>query len=201
MKHITDLVCENLIKLRKQHGLTQLELSSKISYSDKAISRWEKGEVTPSIEVLEKLSEIYDVPCTYFFEHHPDEETKKLTRRTKNLYIAILLSLIFFVWTISVILFFSLKRLVGSYYIMTMVWAIPVTCYLCNFALNKWFNKRFFILTASFSFWTTVLAIYFQWLSYNIWQIFFLGIPAQILIVLVHIVRKLKLFSLKEKKK
>lgn len=59
MKSVSEIVISNLIKLRKKSGLTQIELSQKINYSDKAISRWEKGEVIPSIEVLEKLAEIY----------------------------------------------------------------------------------------------------------------------------------------------
>ena len=72
MKSVSEIVISNLIKLRKKSGLTQIELSQKINYSDKAISRWEKGEVIPSIEVLEKLAEIYQVNIVYFFEEHLD---------------------------------------------------------------------------------------------------------------------------------
>ena len=49
MENIREIVRENLVKLRKERKLTQIELSQKIGYSDKAISRWETGEVTPDI--------------------------------------------------------------------------------------------------------------------------------------------------------
>ena len=78
MKKATELIVENLIKLRKKFGFSQVELSQKINYSDKAISRWEKGEVVPSIDVLEQLAEIYGVKIGYFFEEHLDEKDVKI---------------------------------------------------------------------------------------------------------------------------
>ena len=60
MDNIKEIVRENLVMLRKAHKLTQIELSQKIGYSDKAISRWETGEVTPDIETLNNLAELYE---------------------------------------------------------------------------------------------------------------------------------------------
>ena len=53
---------------RKVLSLTQAQLGEKLGVTDKAISRWEKGEVVPSIDVLEQLAEIYNVKISYFFE-------------------------------------------------------------------------------------------------------------------------------------
>ena len=192
MKSVTSIIPGNLIKLRKQNGLTQIELSQKINYSDKAISRWEKGEVMPSYEVLELLASLYGVPFTYFFEEHPDENVIKLNQQTKNLYVAVLLSLILLVSTIAVLLFFTLKSLTGNYFIIIFAWAITLASLIVHFALKYWFKDRFFLLTMSIFYWTLVFTIYFQWLYLNLWQIFFIGIPAQLTIVLVHIVKKIK---------
>ena len=81
MKRATELVTENLVKLRKKFKLSQIELSQKINYSDKAISRWEKGEVIPSIDVLEQLAEIYNVKIGYFFEEHLDDRDLKIEEK------------------------------------------------------------------------------------------------------------------------
>lgn len=67
MSDIRTTVKENLIRLRHEHKLTQLELSQRINYSDKAISRWENGDVTPDVETLAALAELYGVPITVFF--------------------------------------------------------------------------------------------------------------------------------------
>jgi transcriptional regulator with XRE-family HTH domain len=53
---------ERLTLLRKQKGITQKELAEKINYSDKVISKWERGESLPSILVLKELSKFYNIP-------------------------------------------------------------------------------------------------------------------------------------------
>ena len=50
-----------LISLRKQKGLTQLDLADKLNLSRQAISRWEVGAAVPSIDNLKALSELYGV--------------------------------------------------------------------------------------------------------------------------------------------
>ena len=54
------LVAKNLANYRKINNLTQLDLAEQLSYSDKAISRWEKGEVIPDVLTLNKLCEIFN---------------------------------------------------------------------------------------------------------------------------------------------
>ena len=73
---VKETVKDNLVRLRREHKLTQLELSEKINYSDKAISRWETGEVTPDVETLEQLARLYEIPITAFFLP-PDKATTK----------------------------------------------------------------------------------------------------------------------------
>lgn len=53
---------DKLLSLRKQQGLTQLELAQALRVSRQAISKWETGEATPSLENLKSLSQLYQVP-------------------------------------------------------------------------------------------------------------------------------------------
>lgn len=52
---------ERLLALRKEKGLTQKELAEKLHYSDKVISKWERGESLPDLEALDKLSSFYKI--------------------------------------------------------------------------------------------------------------------------------------------
>ena len=61
MKPINERISENLTKLRKNAKLTQLEFAEQINYSDKAISKWEKGESLPSIDILEKICDFFNI--------------------------------------------------------------------------------------------------------------------------------------------
>ena len=45
----------------------QAELSEKLGYTDKAISKWERGESSPDPDVLLALSNIFNVQIDYFF--------------------------------------------------------------------------------------------------------------------------------------
>lgn len=51
----------NLIKLRKAAGMTQAELAEKLGYSNKSVSKWERGDGYPDIFTLRKIADIYGV--------------------------------------------------------------------------------------------------------------------------------------------
>ena len=53
------LISKNIIKYRKKMGLTQLELAEKLNYSDKTLSKWERGESMPDIVTLKQLADIF----------------------------------------------------------------------------------------------------------------------------------------------
>ena len=56
---------EKLTFLRKQNGLTQIELAEKLNVSRQAISRWEVGTAVPSTDNLKMLSDLYCVSIDY----------------------------------------------------------------------------------------------------------------------------------------
>lgn len=61
MDELKSTIAKNLVELRTQAGFTQLQLAEKLNYSDKAVSKWERGEAIPDIRVLIQLSELYGV--------------------------------------------------------------------------------------------------------------------------------------------
>lgn len=74
------ITASNIIKLRTSAGMTQAELGAKLNYSDKTISKWERGEAIPDAYVLLQMSEIFSVPVGDLLTSHdkwtpPPEET------------------------------------------------------------------------------------------------------------------------------
>ena len=61
MDELKETISKNLIELRTQARLTQAQLADMLNYSDKAVSKWERGEAIPDIRVLIKLAEIYNI--------------------------------------------------------------------------------------------------------------------------------------------
>ena len=52
---------EKLAFLRKQHGMTQMELAEKLDISRQAVSKWERGTAEPSTENLISIGKLFDV--------------------------------------------------------------------------------------------------------------------------------------------
>ena len=50
-----------LAELRKEHDLTQAELGEKLGVTNKTVSRWETGNYMPPVEMLEELSNLYNL--------------------------------------------------------------------------------------------------------------------------------------------
>ena len=46
---------------RRLAGLTQLELAEKLNYSDKSISKWERGEGLPDLYVVSQLADLFNI--------------------------------------------------------------------------------------------------------------------------------------------
>ena len=67
MEDLKNVLAENLIKYRKAANLTQAELAEKINYSDKAVSKWERGVACPDMTLLPRLAVLFDVRIDALF--------------------------------------------------------------------------------------------------------------------------------------
>ena len=52
---------KTLIKLRKEKGLSQVQLSSLLFVNNSTIARWEKGTRMPDVAMINRLSKVLDV--------------------------------------------------------------------------------------------------------------------------------------------
>ena len=103
-------VAKNLTKLRKNYGITQSELGEKLTYSDKSVSKWERGEGLPDLVVLTRLSELYGVTVNDIIgeeitEKEP-EKNKALPLSSKVIIPLLSVGLVFLVASLA---FFALK--------------------------------------------------------------------------------------------
>lgn len=70
----------NVSKLRKDRGWSQLELGHKLSYSDKAVSKWETGETLPDIVTLVRIAELFHISVNDLISN---EEVVKESNKSK----------------------------------------------------------------------------------------------------------------------
>ena len=63
-----------IAELRKQHGMTQLELAEKMGVTDKAVSKWERDLSCPDINSLPTLAEVLGVSVEELMQTKKDAE-------------------------------------------------------------------------------------------------------------------------------
>ena len=67
----SEIIAKNLAMFRKLNGLTQSELADAIGYSNKSVSKWERGEGLPDIIMLIFLSDIYGITVSELIGQTP----------------------------------------------------------------------------------------------------------------------------------
>ncbi len=184
-------IAQNIKELRQLSGLKQAELGEKISYSDKTISKWENGTSVPDITALMLLAETFGVTVDDLARPNACEKVQKQSQQavkeeTAN-DIAMLCLSVVTVFLIAVIIYVGLLITDRGTFWQVFVWAVPPSVLLA-FRFNrshfnlKWLN----CCLLSIFVWSLITAIYLQLLvfSYNVWPLFFVGIPLQAMIVI-----------------
>ena len=183
MKDIKEIIAQNLISLRKKNGLTQNELAQKINYSDNSISRWEHMEVTPSIETLDHIAKVFNIPLSALIDE--DNAVKEAIRNNKTQVInklAMILISVSLVWLISTTTFVITLLAFDYNFWKIFVWSIPVAG-LVMLPFYKYWGKHIYkFVILSICLWTFIAAAYIQFYIYVrwLWLIFIIGVPIQV---------------------
>ena len=193
MDDLKQIIAENIIKLRKGKKLTQAEFAKKLNYSDKAISKWERAESVPDITVLKQIADLFGTKVDYLIEKH-DEAEKKLpieTKKRKHINkTSLTLLAICPIWLIAVSIFSLVSIFYNKYVFYEFYISIPLTILIVLIFNSIWGNRRKNYFIISCLVWSTLLCVYLCLLKFNIWQIFLLGIPAEISIILWSTLKK-----------
>ena len=55
------MIGDNIRRLRAEKGMTQKEIADRLFVTAQAVSRWENGEVEPSLNTITELAKIFEV--------------------------------------------------------------------------------------------------------------------------------------------
>lgn len=187
MDELRTTIGKNLSELRKKRGLTQAELAEQLNYSDKAISKWEHGDAMPSIENLIVICKFYNITLDQLTtEGIENIKVVDEDKQNKNNKIIITALSFFTVWTLATIIYVAIIILYSTYYWNAFVWAIPASLIDLIVFNSIWGKRKFNFALITILIWALITAIYIECIlhSYNLWVIFFLGIPATVITIL-----------------
>lgn len=200
MSDLNIIIGKNLMTLRKKKGLTQLQLAEQFNYSDKSISKWEKGEAMPAIDILKNLADFYGVTLDFLTKEEHEEITQPEVREKKqviNRYAIALLAIVS-VWVFATICFSQFKIILGTVEWRFFVWAVPISFILAIIFNSIWGKAKMTYVYISLFIWTTLASLYLEFLSYNMWEIFLIGVPIQLAIYLTSRIKKPRKKRLKQ---
>ncbi len=190
MNDVRGVIAANLTQLRKQRGLTQAGLAETLGYSDKAISRWERGDTMPDISVLVEVCRFYGVTLDDLV--HPGcGASAPQNAAAVGERITVCSLMIAVVWFVATVLFVYGTTFRPGANWKLFIYAIPVSFFVVLLYNRRWGIPKLNVYLSSALIWTLLLAVYIGFLSYNLWLIFVIGIPAQICVILFHRVRRL----------
>lgn len=199
---IKENFAENLIKYRKALGLTQAQLSEKINYSDKAVSKWERAESLPDLEVVKILADLFNVKIDDLISEEK-KEIRPFFKQTATLRTIIYLSATAFVWLLAICCYAFLNIIIPSisdYWPtwLALIYALPITAIVIYVFTSVWKRKILNLIFSSIFFWTLALSIYLSLITMlpspptQLWEIFLIPIPIQALLLFMFFYKKVK---------
>ena len=192
----------NIAAYRKREGLTQVSLAEKLNYSDKAVSKWERGESIPDVLTLMQLADLFgitvnDLVCdpNALPEHSDSKLEKAMTqvsekalkrKANKNVIQALSSTLVWFIALFAFVICSTFDSL-EPYSCLLFFVAIPANAIVLLSLRSAWRDFRWNQMLISLIVWGSLLSIFMIILTayhYNFWKVFLLGIPGQIAIFL-----------------
>ena len=190
----------NIVMYRKRSGLTQAKLAERLNYSDKAVSKWERGESMPDALTLVQLAELFDVKVDDLvrdpeeipentggpIEHVMEAAVEKTLKRKANKRVILSLSSLL-VWFVALLVFVVVSSLDIPRSWIAFLYAIPADAIVQLSLRSAWGDFRWNKTLISILMWGGLLSLYASlklFVHVDIWKLFLLGIPGQLAVLL-----------------
>lgn len=187
----------NIALYRKNAGLTQAGLAAKLNYSDKAISKWERGESIPDVITLLTLAEQFEITVNDLLadpdalpedsdpgklEKAMSKVSEKALRRKANKNVILALSSTL-VWFVALLIFVVISSFDIPFSWLAFLYAVPVNAIVLLSLRSAWHDFRWNRWLISAIVWGFLVAIHASLktlLHFDMWRMFLLGIPGEI---------------------
>lgn len=190
----------NIVTYRKRSGLTQAKLAERLNYSDKAVSKWERGESMPDVLTLVQLAELFEITVDELLrdpdaipentggpiEHAMEAAVEKTLKRKANKRVILWLSSLL-VWFVALLVFVIVSSLDIPRSWIAFLYAIPADAIVQLSLRSAWKDFRFNKTIISILMWGGLLCLYASlklFVHVDIWKLFLLGIPGQLAVLL-----------------
>ena len=188
----------NIVAYRKRSGLTQAKLAEQLNYSDKAVTKWERGESMPDVLTLVQLAELFEISTDELLadpeaipkdsggriEHAMETAVEKTLKRKANKRIILALCSLL-VWFVALFVYVVVSSMDIPKSWITFFYAIPADAIVQLSMRSAWRDFRWNKTLISLIMWGSILSVYFTlflfW-GFNVWRLFLLCVTGQLAI-------------------
>ena len=183
---IRENFARNLTFYRKAANKTQLELAEALNYSDKSVSKWERGEGLPDLEVTARIADILGVSVSDLIA----DKVKRRILITRNKVLITVLS-IGLVWLVAAILFFLFQLILpqlGSW--MIFIYALPASSVVAIVFSGVWWRRIHVLLSVTALIWSSALCVALSFSNPKVFLIFIIAAILELLALVAFFIKK-----------
>lgn len=157
-------IAHNITALRKQSNMTQADLAEQLNYSDKSISKWERGDGLPDIYVLVKIADLFGVTLNDLIYLDSPKQIEEMAQKDTTYPKRVLITALSggLVWFIATVAFFLLNVFMpdvkGLW--MAFVYAVPVVAIVLVVFTHLWWGRVARCLSVSTLVWGFTVMIH-----------------------------------------
>lgn len=192
MKDLKPIIAKNITALRQSMQMTQNDLAERLNYSDKAVSKWERGESVPDITVLKEIADLFGVTVDDLISEHDGELTGALPeqpvkqhRHSRPVITTLSILLVWFVVLLVYVVLDAVPPLMRFQWLV-FVYAMPVSMIVWLVLNAIWFDSKWNYLIVSGLMWSGLLSLVLTFGAFGVsmWKLLLLGVVGQVGIVL-----------------
>lgn len=182
-------ISRNIASYRKAHKDTQLDLANKLNYSDKSVSKWERGESLPDIYILTQIADLYGITVSNLIgEVEPPKKNKPYYH--------------LFILALSVTLVFAIAAVLFTAFLIAevpfrawlfFVYAIPVAAIVCIVFTSLWWGIWQQGVSISVLIWSLGACLDLSLPLPNMSLLFIICAAVQVLVILWELFRKFRI--------
>ena len=185
-ENLKEQIGKNIAEYRKLSNMSQIEFAERLNYSDKAVSKWERGESLPDIIVLKQIADLFGITVNdligYKTTKHKKLDLKKIVQN-KKLVLFLSVGLVWLVATIAFVLL-QLINVLNEQNWLVFIYAIPISAIVSIVFYTKWKKLLPLAVSQSVLVWSIALSFCLSINYKKIWFILMIEVPLQILIIL-----------------
>lgn len=199
MEDLKTNIAKNITELRIFNNMTQMELGERLNYSDKTISKWERGESTPDITALSEMADIFGVSLDFLVKSKNVQENSLPKLKSEGKYNRRVISYISesVAWIVAIFAFIITTLLTKetTFQWLYFVYALPIVIIVKLVFNTLWFNPRHNYLIVSALMWSVIAVVHitFMYFAVDVSLIYILGVAGQIVIILWSFINKPKI--------